>query len=155
MWATHTTLHATTHRATHTTYHRCGGGISCKSAPKVQKGRGFVPSGTQVRRLKTPEGGFVPSGTQVRRHKTPGMVLGGGFGTPGTPHIYGNYCQLLSKALLGSTIQLSGNYCQLLSKALLGSTIEGWPLSKSQLSGNYCQKPFLGPLSKGGYPRAS
>ena len=77
MWATHTTLHATTHRATHTTYHRCGGGISCKSAPKVQKGRGFVPSGTQVRRLKTPEGGFVPSGTQVRRHKTPGMVLGG------------------------------------------------------------------------------
>ena len=28
---------------------------------------------------------------------------------------------------------------QLLSKALLGSTIEGRPLSKSQLNGNYCQ----------------
>ena len=52
-------------------------------------------------------------------------------------------------------IQESVNW-QLLSKAFLGSTIQGWPLSKSQLIGNYCQKPFLGPLSKGGhYPRIS
>ena len=47
-----------------------------------------------------------------------------------------------------ATIQESVKW-QLLSKALLGSTIQGWPLSKSQLSDNYCQKPFLGALSKG------
>ena len=53
-----------------------------------------------------------------------------------------------------ATIQESVKW-QLLSKALLGTTIQGW-LSKSQLSGNYCQKPFLGALSKGGhYPRVS
>ena len=47
-----------------------------------------------------------------------------------------------------ATIQESVKW-QLLSKALLGSTIQGWPLSKSQLSDNYCQKLFLGALSKG------
>ena len=47
-----------------------------------------------------------------------------------------------------ATIQESVKW-QLLSKALLGTTIQGWPLSRSQLSGNCCQKPFLGALSKG------
>ena len=47
-----------------------------------------------------------------------------------------------------ATIQESVKW-QLLSKALLGSTIQGWPLSKSLFSDNYCQKLFLGALSKG------